>query len=92
LPPNDLESRYTLAQCVEHVLLYLDFATYANNPGGSQAPLAALAYALTAEIDSGRVEIVFFHQRGRGWLETQQMMETHCIWRYRGVARWAMIV
>ena len=37
---------------------------------------------------AGSVQVILFHLRGRGWLETQQMMETHCLHRYRGWAEW----
>ena len=59
----------------------------ARDAGGA-ALVRRLVHGLEAELNSGALEIVFFHQLGRGHLETQQMMETHCLNRYKGVAHW----
>ena len=45
---------------------------------------AAVADVFASEIRRGVVELVMFNQRGRDPFETQQMMESHCIWRCVG--------
>eukprot|EP00041_Stephanoeca_diplocostata_P036893 m.1366121 g.1366121 ORF g.1366121 m.1366121 type:complete len:579 (+) comp24951_c0_seq7:127-1863(+) len=81
-----LWTEYMLANDVDSVLVYVD----ANQRDGPGLPALEvdIATKLSHHIQSGRVELVLFHLSGRGWLETQQMMETHCIWRYRNRAKW----
>lgn len=74
---------------VEHVLIYVD--ANKREPFGEEPALErAMRVELAPWIKSGHVELIMFHLRGRGWLETQQMMETHCLWRYRNVAKWVV--
>ena len=49
-----------------------------------------VAKLMGAEIKRGVVELVMFNQKGRDPFETQQMMEAHCIWRYKGRSHWVL--
>ena len=51
---------------------------------------ATVADMFAPQIRAGVVQLVMFNQRDRDPFETQQMMESHCIWRYKGRAHWVL--
>jgi len=87
---------------VEHIMVYVDSQDQTTRQslkshaagdrnGTAQFTLRdAIQDELSTHMERGIVKIVAFHLRGRGAFETQQLMETHCLWRYKGVAAWVI--